>query len=198
MPDAEPPRTLVLMRHAAAADPGRYSDHDRPLTDAGTAAAAAAGTWLAEQVPPVDLVFCSSAVRARQTWQATGLDAPVRYLDELYGGGIEDIVEILARTPPDARAVVVVGHAPTIPATAHDLATIAHLATVDAAAAARGGSADPAGPDPADADPVEDSSTRDQLRSFSACALAVLDVRCAWGELGEHGARLERVRHPER
>ena len=76
----------------------------------------------------IDLVLCSSALRARQTWQATALDAPVRYLDELYGGGIEDIVEILAGTPADARTVLVLGHAPTIPATAHDLATIAHLA----------------------------------------------------------------------
>ncbi len=190
MPDADFPRTLVLMRHAAAANPGRYSDHDRPLTDSGTADAAAAGTWLADRLGRIDLVLCSTALRARQTWQATALDAPVRYLDELYGGGIEDIVEILAGTPAEARTVLVLGHAPTIPATAHDLATIAELADGGATA---GESADPADPDP-----PQVQSTREALRSFSACALAVLDVRCAWGELAEHGATLAHVRHPGR
>ena len=190
------PRTLILLRHAAAANPGRVADHDRPLSDAGATDAAAAGAWLAAHLPPIDVVLCSTAKRARQTWTAMGLVAPVEFLEELYGAGIDDVVEILADTPAEARTVLVVGHAPTMPATAQDLASIAELATT----AERGPhTAERAGEptvEPTEAELPASSATGDMLRSFSACALAVLRPHGGWNQLAERGAALLQVRRP--
>jgi phosphohistidine phosphatase len=189
------PRTLILLRHAAAANPGRFSDHDRPLTDAGMTDAAAAGAWLAANLPPIDVVLCSTAKRARQTWTAMGLDAPVEYLEELYGAGIDDVVEILAETPAEARTVLVVGHAPTMPATAQDLASIAELTASEPGpdSAERAGEV---AAEPTEAEPPATAATADMLRSFSACALAVLRPHGDWNQLAERGAALLQVRRP--
>ena len=48
-------RTLILMRHAAAA--GGARDEDRPLTADGEQAAIAAGDWIRATLPPVDAVL---------------------------------------------------------------------------------------------------------------------------------------------
>ena len=122
MPDS---RVLILMRHAEAAHPGGYRDHDRPLTSHGSRDATTAGQWIRAQLTPVDAVLCSTAARTRQTLQASGIAAPVEYIDDLYGGGIDDIIEVISRAPGDARTLLVIGHAPGIPAAAYELATTA-------------------------------------------------------------------------
>ena len=78
-------RTLVLMRHAKSDYPEGVPDHGRPLAARGIREAALAGEWLRDNAPAIDAVRCSSAVRTRQTLDRTGIDAPVSFLDELYG-----------------------------------------------------------------------------------------------------------------
>ncbi len=124
-------RTLILMRHATAGHQGASTDHDRPLTPEGVREAADAGDWIRHNLPPVDAVLCSTAVRTRQTVTATRIDAPATFADELYGGGIDDILEQIAQLPDAAGTVLVVGHAPGIPATAAELVTIAALARAE-------------------------------------------------------------------
>ncbi len=63
-------RTLVILRHAKAERPGDPPDVERPLTTRGHADATAAGTWRASHDLYPDLVLCSPARRARQTWDA--------------------------------------------------------------------------------------------------------------------------------
>ncbi len=167
------------MRHATAGHQGAQRDLDRPLTTEGTRDAAAAGEWIRQHLPPVDAVLCSTAVRTQQTLVATGLRAPTTLADELYGGGVEEIVEQIGATPESARTLLVVGHAPGIPATAAELATVAALVRADG------------NPDAAD-------PNLDELRSFSACALAVLTTEAAWPQLAELGGDLLTVRHPGR
>ena len=104
------PRTLILLRHAAAGNAPR--DHDRPLTPDGNRDAAAAGDWIREHVPSVDAVLCSTAVRTRQTLAATRIQAPAIFADELYGGGIDDILGQIALLPESAHTVLVVGTRP--------------------------------------------------------------------------------------
>ena len=123
-------RTLILMRHAEAG--GARNDHDRPLTPAGLTDATAAGEWIEQALPEVAAVVCSTALRARQTLAASGVGAPTRFAEELYGGGIDDILTQIAMTPDTASTLLVVGHAPGIPATAHELATVASLMRADA------------------------------------------------------------------
>lgn len=108
-------RRLVLVRHAKAEPGGEGADHDRPLTDRGLRDAAEAGRWLGSVVPQVDEVWCSSAVRAVQTWDAMApsLVAPPASVErEVYLTGARDLVGRLERVPP-GRTVLLVGHNPT-------------------------------------------------------------------------------------
>jgi phosphohistidine phosphatase len=178
------PRTLILLRHATAGHASR--DHDRPLTENGTRDAAAAGDWIREHAAPVDAVLCSTAVRTRQTLAATRIQAPTTFADELYGGDVDDILGQVALLPESAQTVLVVGHAPGIPSVAYELATVADLA-----------SDGPSGSDADEAEPTPNPELQ-SLRSFSACALAVLNTDATWIQLPERGAGLVTVRHPDR
>lgn len=175
MAEFDPPigataRTLVLMRHAAAG--GAARDHDRPLTPDGVRTATDAGRWLRANLPPVDLTLCSTATRTRQTRACADVAGDVRYSDELYGGGIDDILDQIATAPPPAATLLVVGHAPTIPSLAWELVTQARLNT--------------------GAEPGSD----DEIRHFAAGTFAVLTSSAAWADLGAAGAVLRTVRHP--
>lgn len=110
-----PRRTLVIVRHAKAESSGDAPDHDRRLTSRGRKAAAEAGRWLAGVVPEPDLVLCSSATRARQTWDAmsAAVACDTVRVDRAYylAGAGEILDEVLAAA---AATTVVVGHNPTM------------------------------------------------------------------------------------
>ena len=116
MSDAGPTsRRLVLVRHAKAEPGGEGADHDRQLTERGLRDAADAGRWLATVVPQVDEVWCSSAVRAVQTWDAIApsISAPAPTVErELYLAGARDLVGRVEQVPR-GRTVLLVGHNPT-------------------------------------------------------------------------------------
>jgi phosphohistidine phosphatase len=108
-------RRLVLVRHAKAEPGGEGADHDRRLTDRGLRDAADAGRWLATVVPQVDEVWCSSALRAVQTWDAIApsISAPAPAVErELYLAGARDLVGRVEQVPA-GRTVLLVGHNPT-------------------------------------------------------------------------------------
>lgn len=115
-------RTLVLMRHGKSAYPPGVDDHQRPLADRGRRQAALAAEWMAAEGIRVDAVLCSTATRTRQTLDRTGIHAPVTYLDDIYGGTAEAILEaIRIHAPDEAATVLVVGHEPGMPDTARSL-----------------------------------------------------------------------------
>jgi phosphohistidine phosphatase len=111
---SEQRRTLVLLRHAKSAYPDGVADHDRPLAPRGIREAALAGEWLRANVPAVDSVLCSTATRARETLAHTGIDAPVRYLDRLYGATPGTVIEQVNQVSDETTTLLVVGHEPTI------------------------------------------------------------------------------------
>ncbi|GGF96737.1 hypothetical protein GCM10007304_08380 [Rhodococcoides trifolii] len=115
-------RTLILMRHGKSGYPDGVDDHDRPLAARGQYQAGLAGEWIRTNVGAVDAVICSTALRTRETFDATAIDAPVRYEDSVYGGSPEDILEQIALTDDSVRTLMVVGHAPGTPWTALELA----------------------------------------------------------------------------
>lgn len=106
-------RTLVLMRHAKSDYPAGVPDHQRPLAPRGIREAGLAGEWLRENVPAIDAVLCSSAVRTRQTLERTGVDAPVSYLDRLYDAHPGTVIEEINQVGDDVATLLVVGHEPT-------------------------------------------------------------------------------------
>jgi phosphohistidine phosphatase len=163
-------RRLIAMRHTKA-EPFAESDDLRHLTERGRRDAAEAGRHLAELGLRPDLALVSSAVRARETWQAVadglaeaGAWEPVAPVcdDRLYTGGPEDVVECVQATAVDADTVLVVGHNPTI-------AHVVHLLD------------DSAG-DPEAVNAV--------LRGYPAGAMTVLEVEVPWQDLGAETGRV--------
>ncbi|MGH4016032.1 MAG: SixA phosphatase family protein [Pseudonocardiaceae bacterium] len=148
-----PPRTLILLRHAKSAWPEGIPDFQRPLAGRGRRDAPAVGRWLRQQAPVIDLVVCSPAVRARQTWDlvAAQLDEepPTRHDERLYGSCAEVFLTVTQELPPEASTVLLVGHNPSLEHflelltdTSHQLktATIAVVTTPVGWAAAHPGS----------------------------------------------------------
>jgi phosphohistidine phosphatase len=111
-----------LLRHAKSAYPDGVADHDRPLASRGVREAALAGEWLLANVPAIDSVLCSTATRARETLAHTGIDAPVHYVERLYGATPGTVIELVNQMAEDVTALLVVGHEPTISETAIILA----------------------------------------------------------------------------
>ena len=106
-------RSLVLLRHAKSAYPTGVPDHERPLAERGIRQAALAGDWLRAKLPAIDAVLCSTATRARETLERSGIDAPVRYVDRLYGATAGTVIEQINHVSDDVNTLLVVGHEPT-------------------------------------------------------------------------------------
>ena len=107
-------RTLVLLRHAKSAYPDGVADHDRPLAPRGQREAALAGDWLSANLPAIDAVLCSTATRTRETLARTAIDAPVRYVDRLYGASPGTVISEINGVGDDVAVLLVVGHEPTM------------------------------------------------------------------------------------
>ncbi|MGW1540615.1 SixA phosphatase family protein [Streptomyces sp. NPDC002309] len=111
-----PLRRLVVLRHAKSARPPDVADHERPLAPRGLRDAPAAGRVLAETDCLPDLALCSTAVRARQTWQLASAQwatpAPVRYDHVLYGAEVPELLAAVRKVPPEVHTLLLVGHNP--------------------------------------------------------------------------------------
>ncbi len=115
-------RILALLRHAKSAYPTGLADHDRPLAPRGVRQAALAGDWLRGNLPAVDQVLCSTAIRARQTLSRAGIKAAVRYAERLYGAGVATVLSEIGTVSDDVNTLLVVGHEPTMSDVALELA----------------------------------------------------------------------------
>lgn len=113
-------RTLLLLRHASAepARPG-HRDADRRLSPRGEAEADGVGAFLRDLGLVVDRVLCSPAVRATQTLERLGLQAPTELVPLLYAAGSDEVLELAAAA--DVTTVLVVGHAPAVPGVVYDV-----------------------------------------------------------------------------
>ena len=111
-----PQRQLIVMRHAKAGELPGGPDAERPLRPRGRRNAAAAGQWLAARGALPDLVLCSTATRARQTWDCVSGELagrPRLVCDpRLYQADVTALLGIIGETPPDAVTVMYVGHNP--------------------------------------------------------------------------------------
>ncbi len=81
-----------------------------------------AGNWLRANVPAVEEVLCSTATRARETLACSGIEAPVRYAERLYGAAPGTVIEEINAVSDEVATLLVVGHEPTISAVALALA----------------------------------------------------------------------------
>lgn len=169
-------RRLVLLRHAKSAWPD-MPDHERPLARRGQRDAPVMGRWLHAVGVVPDLVLCSTARRARETWQLaqSGLGAapPVRFDDRLYQASAASLLDLIHRESGAAQTLLVVGHDPAVPGLALTLAE----AEPDGQAGAESGAL-PAG-------------TVDRMRAkFPTAAIAVFGCTASWDSLDPRSARL--------
>ncbi len=121
MTTAAEDRVLVLVRHAEAggAHPGS-SDIERELTEGGVQDAEAAGRWLHELGMGIDEVLCSASTRTQQTaeamWSGGCAEADVHIERALYNASADSILDVVRGADQDANVVMVIGHAPGVPA----------------------------------------------------------------------------------
>jgi phosphohistidine phosphatase len=157
-------RQLFLLRHAKSShDEPDLADHDRPLAPRGRRAATAMARHMRDRGLEPALVLCSSATRARQTFDAvaagSGESPDVRIESELYEATETGLLERLRQIPDDVPSAMIVGHNPAIERLALNLAA--------------------GGPDLAEL-----------ARKYPTGALALLRVEGSWADLQPDGARL--------
>lgn len=107
------------MRHAKSSwdDPG-LADSERPLAPRGRKAARSLCAYLKERRIKPALVVCSPSVRTLQTLDgirpALGKSARVEIVDDIYGGGADQLLGVLRRVPAPSSSVMLIGHNPGI------------------------------------------------------------------------------------
>ena len=111
-------KTLLLLRHAKSSwDEPFLSDHERPLAKRGRKAAPRMGMFMAETDLIPDLVLCSTARRAKETWNLAsdhlGDAYQVEILDGLYHASVRSLISMLREVPDSFEKVLMVGHNPT-------------------------------------------------------------------------------------
>ncbi|WP_328441709.1 histidine phosphatase family protein [Streptomyces sp. NBC_00457] len=111
-----PLRRLVVLRHAKSAWPDGVPDHDRPLAPRGRRDAPAAGIALADADCLPDLALCSTAVRARQTWELAsaqwGTPPPVNHDPRLYAADVPDLLSVVHDVSAEVETLLLIGHNP--------------------------------------------------------------------------------------
>ena len=111
--------TLVLLRHLKSSwEEEGLADHDRPLAPRGRRAGERIRRYLEGAGVSPQLVLCSSAVRAVETWEAVraGLpgDVELQVEDGLYAAGAESLLERLNAVPDSVADVLLIAHTPGI------------------------------------------------------------------------------------
>lgn len=115
-------KTLILCRHAEA-EPIALSgeDIDRDLTKAGKACIRYMGQEIShilkDQSLTVDLAFCSSANRTKQTWMKiegviASHDTRVEYSIANYEAQVDELYDIVTWLDDEFSTVMLIGHNP--------------------------------------------------------------------------------------
>ena len=110
-------KTLYILRHGKAeTGSATLDDHERGLNQQGIDACAVIGKYMVDKAIKPDLVLCSTAKRAKTTWnlvkEASKCTSKQEFTDALYLASANEIVKHLACLPETMSSVMVVGHNP--------------------------------------------------------------------------------------
>ncbi len=106
------------MRHGKA-ESDAASDMERVLTDKGHSQARLIGDYLRAQGVRPSRVLVSAASRTQETWKDVrdSLGDPeceVSLLEDLYHGGVQDVLRLIREVDESCKVLLVVGHEPTM------------------------------------------------------------------------------------
>ena len=172
---------FYLLRHAKAEPHSLQKDDiDRALAESGVKDSLHLGEHLAaQQYFGLDHIWCSSAVRTRQTLervkkgfeeQGGQFSVPVQYEKRLYHAPATTMLEVLRLTTPAAKQVMMVGHNPGISEFAAQLAK-------------RG----------------DAKSIHDVKLDYPTCALSIYEFHCqSWQEAGPANSEIKAFLVPDR
>lgn len=111
-------RQLAVLRHAKSAWPEGVPDRRRPLANRGRRDAPAVGRWLRDNLGNPDVVVCSPAERAGQTWAlvAGELDDPpsAAFDGRIYDSPTAGLLAVVRELPDSAGTALLVGHNPGV------------------------------------------------------------------------------------
>jgi phosphohistidine phosphatase len=164
--------TLYLLRHAKSSwDEPALPDAERPLAPRGRQAVVALRRHFAAIGLRIDLVLCSPARRAKETWDAVAPgvvgEPMVRVEPAIYEASVDDLIALVHGVDDTVRALLLVGHNPGFENLARTLAGHG-----DASALTSLGAGYPTG------------------------GFATLTLDAAWSELGAGRARLTALVRP--
>jgi phosphohistidine phosphatase len=114
------PKQLYLFRHAEAIEKRFHeSDKERELTPRGVNQSMQMGVHLSQGFFSLDTIFCSTAMRARQTATLTAdtlkFDSQrIIFDDELYDASTRTLFGFISRIDDGYDHVMCVGHNPTL------------------------------------------------------------------------------------
>jgi phosphohistidine phosphatase len=112
----------MLLRHAKSSwDQVDVDDVDRPLAPRGRSAATLLGRFISRKGLEPELVLCSSATRARQTWEMVAAEwdqadqsglPRLEMRASLYLASVGELFSTLRRIDDDVAAIMIIGHNP--------------------------------------------------------------------------------------
>jgi len=110
-------KELYIYRHAKSSwDDETLDDFERPLSKRGRRAALDMAQWMIAGGYQSDLVLCSGATRAHQTWQRLKSAGFVFGKHEtsslLYMASLPELNGILHNTPDTVSSLMIIGHNP--------------------------------------------------------------------------------------
>lgn len=116
-------KRLLLLRHGKSSwDDPDLADVDRPLARRGEKATPRVARYMAQNGLIPDLVLCSVAARAIETWQLVspelGPDGRVKFERGLYGTTAGRLLDRLRRLRDGPTTLMLLGHNPEIAALA--------------------------------------------------------------------------------
>jgi phosphohistidine phosphatase len=161
-------RRIHLLRHLKSSwDDPTVADHDRPLAARGRRSGKRLRRHVRTTHLTPQLVLCSSAVRAVQTWEsirgALPTDIGVQISDDLYQADARSLLRLLNQIPEAVASVLVIGHNPAMEELARLLSGTGDRAGLERMAA-----------------------------KYPTGGLASLAFEGSWSELAPGGAHLER------
>ena len=112
-------KTIFLLRHAKSkwGDPN-ISDFDRPLADRGIKSAKKIGKYLKKKNYTPNVVYCSSALRAKQTCECINRiikkKKNIIYKKDLYMSDSGTFIKFLKNTKDKYNSAMIISHNPGI------------------------------------------------------------------------------------